>query len=177
MSNAGIKKGQMMPFRKILALLSVILSTACLALGFTIVSQWGVLMAVLIPLLVWLPACKWPSTWLPTFALVVTICLAVAGLYVGSQPFSMVLAATLALSSWDLVLFDHDLPGWLSSEPIVLLEKKHYQSLGLALGLGLVGAAAIRMIRFQIPFCGLVLLVILAFFSLDRIWRTLRARL
>jgi hypothetical protein len=175
MSNAGIKKGQMMPLRKILAISSVILSTACLALGFARVSQWGVLITVLVPLLVWLPACKWPSSWLAAFALVVTICLAAAGLYAGSQPFWTLLAATLGLSSWDLVLFDRDLTATLAIEPIVMLEKKHYESLGLALGLGLAGAAAIRLIRFQIPFGGLVLLVILAFFSLDRIWRTLRA--
>jgi hypothetical protein len=165
-----------MPFRKILALLSVILSTACLVLGFISVGQWEALAVALMTLSVWLPACKWPSNWLPSFALIISISLAAMGLYAGSQPFWTMLAATLALSSWDLVLFDHSLTNSLFEAPLALLEMKHYQNLGLALGLGLLGIAAIRMLHVQIPFGGLVLLVILAFFSLERIRRTLHER-
>ncbi len=166
-----------MPLRKVLAFLSVILSAACLALGFIMVGQWAALLAAIITFLFWLPAWKWPATWLPSFALIVSLSLAAVGLCTGSQPIPMVLAATLDLSSWDLVLFDHNLANVQSVESVALLEKKHYESLGLALGLGLLVTIVIRMIRFQIPFGGLVLLVILAFFSLDRIWRTLRERI
>jgi hypothetical protein len=146
---------------------------ACLAVGYALAGQWAALAAVLIALLAWLLARQGLSTWLSPAALVISVGLAAAGLFAGDSPTLMILSATLALASWDLVLLDHTLAGGSSAKTVTLLEKKHYQSLALALGLGLLAAVTGQMIRFQIPFGGMVLLVILALFSLDRLWRTL----
>ena len=162
-----------MPLRKILSLTSPIACAACLAVGYAMAGQWVALGAVLIAFLAWLAARQRQSTWLSLAALVISISLAAAGLLSGASPTFMIFSATLALASWDLVFLDHILAGSSSAQTVTLLEKKLYQSLVLALGLGLLAAVTGRMIRLQIPFGGVVLLAILALLSLDRLWRTL----
>jgi hypothetical protein len=107
---------------------------------------------------------------LPSVALLVSIGLAAVGLFIGAPPFLMLLGATLDLEIWDLVNFDHVLAGSSSAKTVTLLEKQHYISLGLALGLSLLVIIACKTIRPKIPFGGLILLVILAFFSMGRLW-------
>lgn len=162
-----------MPLRKFLSLVCPMTCASCLAVGYAMAGQWVALVAVLIAFLAWLPARQWLSTWLSSSALVVTVSLAAAGLLAGASPFLMILSATLALASWDLVRFDHTLTGGSSAKTVARLEKKHYESLVLALGTGLLVALTGRMIRFQIPFVGMVILVIFVLFSLDRVWRML----
>jgi len=138
------------------------------------VEQWIALAAVLLTLLLWLLARKRSSAGQLSVALVVSVGLAAAGLFAGVSPLLVSLSATLALASWDLVLLDHTLTSSSNSsaKTITLFENGHYQSLALALGLGLLIAVTGRTIHFQIPLGGMILLVILALFSLDRVWRT-----
>jgi hypothetical protein len=135
--------------------------------------QWVALAAVLIAFLTWFRARQWLSAWLSSAALVINVSLAAVGLLIGVSPFLMMLSATFALASWDLVRFDHILTGDSSTSAVARLEKKHYESLVLALGPGLLVAVTGRMIHFQIPLGGMVLLVITVLFSLDRVWRLL----
>jgi hypothetical protein len=88
----------------------------------------------------------------------------------------MILSATFALASWDLVLFDHILADnpISSTQTIVLFQNRHYRSLALALGLGLLIVLVGRTIQLQISFVIIGLLVLLALFSIDRIWRALK---
>jgi hypothetical protein len=146
---------------------------SCLAVGYAIAGQWVALAAVLIVFLGWLRARQWLSSWLPVAALVGAVGLAAAGLLVGAPPVLMILGATLALASWDLVRFDHSVTGDPSAKTIARLEKKHFESLALALGPGLLVAVAGRMIRFQIPTGVMILLVIVALLCLDRVRRML----
>ncbi len=162
-----------MPFRKISSFVGLIAYIVCLAVGYVAVGQWPTLAVVSIAFLTWLPARKWPSTWLPSVALVVSVSLAVAGLFAGVSPTLMILSTILALASWDLVLLDHSLMGASFTGTVALLEKRHYQSLALALGLGLLLSVTGRLLRFQIPFCGMILLVTLVLFSLERFLRML----
>ena len=87
----------------------------------------------------------------------------------------MILSATFALASWDLVLFDHllvDNP--ISSTPaLALFQNRHYRSLALALGLGLLIVLVGRTIQAQVSFVIIGLLVLLVLFSIDRLWRAL----
>ena len=154
-----------MPLQKILSLVSPMACAACLAVGYAMAGQWVALVAVLIAFLAWLAARQRRSTWLSLAALVISISLAAAGLFAGVSPTLMILSATLALASWDLVLLDHTLAGNSSAQMVTLLEKKHYPSLVLALGLGLLAAVTGRMIRVQIPLGGMILLAILVLFG------------
>jgi hypothetical protein len=166
----------MIPLRRILSLICQFISTACLVSGFASVGQWAAWVLGLMIFLAWLSDLKWPSGWLPPLLLIASTGLAAVGLFTGVSPLAMILAATFALSSWDLVLFDHTLVGISSSQTVSILEKKHFQSLALALGLGLLVTITGRVIRFQIPFAGMVILVILVLFSLERLWRALNAK-
>jgi mannose/fructose/N-acetylgalactosamine-specific phosphotransferase system component IID len=159
--------------RKILTLICPLLTALCLAFGYSMIEPWIAFTAALITVLVWLFACKWSSTWLPSAALVVSVSLAAIGLLVGATPFLMLLGALLALTSWDLVFLDHVLSGNSPTKTVTLLERNHYQRLSLALGLTLLGTITGRIIHVQIPFGGMILLVMLAFFGFGRVWRML----
>ena len=84
----------------------------------------------------------------------------------------MILSAAFALASWDLVLFDHS----LSDNPIssaatrALFQNRHYRSLALALGLGLLIVFVGRTIQVQISFVIIGLFVLLALFSIDPVF-------
>jgi hypothetical protein len=164
-----------MSWRKILSLVCPIASAVCLAVAYAQVGRWIALAIVLLTFLAWLLARKRPSIGLSSTALVISVGLAAAGLFAGASPFLMMLSATFALASWDLVLLDHTLTddSNSSAKTIALFENRHYQSLALALGLGLLVAVTGQLIHLQIPLGGMILLVILALFGLDRVWRAL----
>ncbi len=163
----------MMPLRKIIILALMALSTACLAFGFARVAQWAAAAAVLAFWLVWLAAWRWPNVWSPSAALLVSIGIASGGLLAGAASLPVLIGITLILAVWDLTLLDQVIASTAPGKALAYLEQKHYQSLGLAVGIGLLGVVAGQIVRFPIPFVGVVFLAILAFFGLDRIWRLL----
>jgi hypothetical protein len=115
------------------------------------------------------PAYRWPSTWLPSLALVLTLGLAAVGSCLGATALLMLAAAALALANWDLALLGRIPAAAMPGQNLTHLEKKHYQSLLLALGLALPGMFLGRLIHLQIPFGVMILLVILIIFSLTRL--------
>lgn len=146
----------------------------CLAVGYGLVGQWLALSGSLLALPAWLFGYQWRSRSLFLAALLFSVGLAAAGLFAGASPALMMVSATLALAGWDGMLLDLSLADHIPANPVSLFEKNHFQSLALALVSGLLAAIAGQMLRFRIPFGGLVLLVILALLSLERVWRTLR---
>ena len=162
-----------MPLRKILGLICPLAGVTCLAVGFAMLLQWLALLGVLLALLAWLLTWKWPSGWLPFAALTLSVCLSAAGIFAGVSPVLMILSAALALAGWDLALFDLALTDSALSNPPSRLAHSHSKSLAFAIILGLLAALAGRLFRIQLPFGGLILLVLLALLSLDRLWRTL----
>jgi len=153
-----------------------VISAACLASGYAVTGQGIAVVIALLTLPLWLLARKRPVTVPPSVALATSVCIGAAGLLTRAPSVLMILGAALALASWDLVLWQQTLTdnSISSAQTIALLETRHYQSLALALAPGLLIAITGPLIRVQLPFMGLVLLVILALFSLDRVWRTLK---
>ncbi len=176
----------MMPLRKLIIAAFLLILAACLALGFAAAAPWMALAAVLVCMLSWVSSWKWPLIWPPTAALVISTGVAAAGLLAGASPWPVLLSGLPTLALWDLILLDQALaesspassparsPASSPRKMPGLLEQKHFQSLALALGLGLCATVAVRLIQIQIPFGILVLLAILAFFSLDRVWHSIR---
>jgi hypothetical protein len=150
---------------------------ACLAAGYAANGEWITIAASASTGLMWLLAYKRPASLPPSAALVLSVGWGAVGLLADATPILMILSTTLALAGWDLMLLDHTLTGCANSsaQTISLFEHRHYQSLALALGPGLLIVIAGRMIRFEIPPGGMIILAIIAMFSLDRIWRTLSA--
>ena len=162
-----------MPVRKILRYVCPMISVTCLGIGFATTGSWIAALVMVFSLLTWLSAIKWPFGFPPSWTLVFSVSLAAAGLLTGAMPLLMLLGAALALAGWDVVLWDRSLTNNSPPTSLTLIESKHYQSLVMALGLGLLAILAGRLFRFQISFGWMVVIVILALFSLERIWHTL----
>jgi hypothetical protein len=124
-------------------------------------------------LLAWLLTWKWPSRWLPFAALALSVCLSAAGIFAGSPPVLMILSAALVLPGWDLAFFDLALTDSALFDLPSNFAHSHSKSLTFVIILGLLAALDGRLLRIQLPFGGLILLVLLALLSLDRLWRTL----
>ena len=162
-----------MPVRKILRLVCPIISVTCLGVGFATTGLWIATSVMAFSLLAWLFTIKWPFGFPPSWALVFSVSLAVTGLLTGAVHLLMLLGTALALAGWDVVLWDRSLTNHSPSALLTLIESKHYQSLALALVLGLLAIVAGRLVRFQVPFGWMVVLAILTLFSLERIRHTL----
>ena len=163
--------------RKILSYACLLGCTVCLAVGQVMTAQWLALIITLVCGAGWWVAVykRLAAGWFSVM-LVVLVGLAAVGLLAGNPPVLMIFSAALALASWDLALFDRTVTDLASTsaETLTLFENSHYQNLALALGLGLSLAIGGRLLRFEIPLSGLIVLVFLALFGLDRVWRALR---
>jgi len=162
----------MMPFRKILRLVCSIAATLCLSVGYMALGDWLALL-VWLTLAVWLLAWRKSSRGLSIFALLLDVSLSAGGLVSGARPELMLISAALALASWDLSLWNMALAGNDRPDSQSSLAYSHITSLALAVGLGLLAALAGRLLRFQLPFVVMVLLVLLVLFGIDRLWRAL----
>jgi hypothetical protein len=154
----------------------LVISTLCLAAGYTLVGQWlGVLLAILTGPAWWL-ARKYPVSWLPLICLLGSVCLAVVGLLIGSSPLLMICGSGVALAVWDLLFLEAALGSNPSEGQTRQYENKHLQSLALALGFGLSVAILGRLQHLQLPFVLLMLFITLALFGLDRVLGTIKKR-
>ncbi len=158
--------------RTILRLLSCTASAACLVIGFVIGGQWGFAAAAVLLFLGCLADFKWPASWLPPAALVAAVGLSAAGVFSHAPAALMLVAAAFALAGWDLAVLDHALASNPPSAATGSLVRRRYQNLALVVGVGLLVTITGQVIRFQIPFAGMVVLVILVLYSLVRLWRT-----
>jgi len=129
--------------------------------------------ALLLPLLAWLFSVRWPHRWLPLIGLLLTVTLSAIGLFISAAPVLMILSAALALAGWDLLLWEQALSGDLPAAALSRLAYSHYTSLAVAILLGLLVTLAGRLLRLQLPFGVLIILVLLVLFSLERLWHTL----
>ncbi len=159
--------------RKILRLSSLVAGAACLGIGFAAAGQWALVGAAVVIFSGGLADLKWPYNWLPPLALATAAGLAVIGVFTGATVSLMLMGATLALVAWDLALLDHALASNPPDGSTMRLEKRHYQSLALVLGVGLLALLANQVIQFQIPFVVMMALVAVVLYLLMRLWRML----
>ena len=165
-----------MGFRKIFFVVCLIVSMLCLSAGYGLSDQWIGAMIAIIAGLTWLPARKYPASWLPLVCLIASIGLAVTGQLTGLSSWLMICGSGFALAVWDLVLLERALGTNSAGEQTRRYEIKHLQSLALALGAGLLAALVGGVLHLQIPFVAMMLSVALILFGLDRVWRTIRKR-
>jgi hypothetical protein len=162
--------------RKTFFVICVIVSTLCLTVGYGIAEKWiGVVIAIITGL-IWLLARKYPDSGLPVICLVVSVCLAVVGLLIGSPPLLMICGSGFALAVWDLVFLNNALGRVPSGVQTIQYERRHLQSLALALGSGLLVAFLGRLFNLQFPFLILMLFVAFIIFGLDRTYGYIKKR-
>jgi hypothetical protein len=159
-----------MSLRNTLFFVCLIVSVLCLAAGYAVAGQWvGAGAAILIGP-AWVFARKYPASWLPLICLLASVGLAVMGRLSGSPALLMICGAGVALAVWDLLILIDAMGNHPSGEQPRKHEKRHIQSLALALGSGLLLACFGRSVNLQIPFAILVLFIALLLFGLDRTW-------
>ncbi len=159
--------------RRLLRLSTPAVGAACLGIGFAVVGQWVFAAAALVVFTGWILDVKWPSGWLPPLALAVTVGLAGIGIFTGAMTALMVLSVVLALAAWDLALLDHALANNPPRQLTARLERRHYQSLAVVVGTGLLASLASQGFQFQIPFVVMVALAALVLYFLLRLVRML----
>ena len=138
--------------RKTFFVIGVAVSILCLIAGYGIVGEWIGTVIAIITGLAWLFAWKYPSSGLPFICLVVSVCLAVAGRLIGSPALLMICGSGFALAVWDLVFLNNALGRDSLGVQTRQYERKHLQSLALALGSGLLVAFLGRLFNLQLPF-------------------------
>ena len=159
-----------MTLRKILFFISLIISVFCLAIGYRIAGLWtGVVITILL-IPGWLLARKQSNSWLRLACLLTSIGLAATGTLLGLPSLLMLFGSTIALATWDLVLFDAALSGSSVGQQTRHYENQHIQSLILALSFSLFAIFLGRFLTIQIPFIILILIVAFILFALDRVW-------
>jgi hypothetical protein len=147
---------------------------ACLVIGYAINRQWiGVVGAGILGFTWWY---SWnnPTSWETHICLLVTASLAVVGILLGTPPFLMILGSGMGLALWDLIYLNDSLK---TDPPDV--QTRHYEIKHLQLLLQLVVSGVFlgfagHFLRFDTPFILLVVIIILALFSLNRIWQYFR---
>lgn len=165
-----------MALRKTFFVVCLVVSMLCLTAGYGFAGQWIGAVIALTSGLAWLPARKYPASWLPHICLFASVGLAVTGQLTGTPPLLMIFGSGFALAVWDLILLEGALGTNTSGEQTRRYENKHLQSLALALGAGLLAAILGGLLNFQIPFVAMMLFVALVIFGFDRIWGTIKKR-
>ncbi|MBI5953519.1 MAG: hypothetical protein HY865_17835 [Chloroflexi bacterium] len=158
------------PLRKIFFAVCLIALVLCLGAGYELSGQWIGVVISLVTGPAWLFARKYSTSILPLTCLLISVCLAVVGKINGGSSFLMICGSGFALATWDLLLLDGALTNNSSGEQTRQFEIRHLQSLGAALGSGLVVISLGYLIRLQIPFVVLLLSIALVIFGLDRVW-------
>lgn len=158
------------PLRKIFLAACLIVSVLCFAAGYGLSGQWVGVAISLIMGPAWLFARKYPISILPLICLLISVSLAVVGKTNGGSSFLMICGSGFSLATWDLLQLDGALGNNTCGEQTHQYEIKHLQSLGIALGSGLVMIFLGHSLRLQIPFVVLLLSVALVIFGLDRVW-------
>ena len=152
------------------------ISLLCLAAGYGSAGYWvGIAIAILMAPAWWV-AQKDPASPLPTLCLSVSVALAVAGRLIGCSPALMIFASAAALAAWDLVFLDLSAGNHSSGEPTRLYEKRHLQSLLMALGLALLAIVVGRFVHIQLHFLVLLFSLDFILFALDRVWGYIKKR-
>jgi hypothetical protein len=165
-----------MALRKTLFVVCLVVSTLCLTGGYGSAGQWIGAVIAITSGLAWLPARKYPVSWLPHLCLITSVGLAVTGQLTGAPSLLMICGAGFALAAWDLILLDGALGTYSAGEQSRRYEIKHIQSLALALGAGLLAAFLGGVLTLRIPFVAMLLFVALVVFGFDRLWSTIKKR-
>lgn len=152
---------------------SLALMAVCLAAAFILIGQWsGSACAAMVGLL-WFLSRKRTNRWLPHMFLFLTMAFSAVAILSGADPLLGMAGSVFALMAWDVHQLISDIQGTTQEETTGRFEYRHLRSLILSLGAGLSVAIIARMIRLQLPFILLFVLVLLILFGLDRLWSQL----
>lgn len=145
------------------------IAVAGLTGGYGLIAQWNGAGIVLAASAAILFSKRLAASWFTSACLMILVGLAVVGLFQGAPAFAMIPGATAALAVWDLLNLDRTMRINSSSGTAGRFEKRHVQTLSVALGLGVVMAFSGKLVPLPIPFVLFVLLILLDMYGLDRL--------
>ncbi|MBN1266903.1 MAG: hypothetical protein JXA25_15515 [Anaerolineales bacterium] len=156
--------------RKTALILCLIIAALSPAAGFALAGIYTGVVPSLLAGLLWLPARKYPHSWMPSISLTVSTALAAAGVLNGLSFILMIIGAGAALAGWDLLLLNAELENTQPGEKTRQYESRHMQTLALAVIFGILAALPRYAGNLQIPFFVMIILIAIMLFALDRIW-------
>jgi hypothetical protein len=165
-----------MTLRKFLFFICLVISIACLAVGYLTSGLWIGSVIAIITGLIWLTARKNPTSWLPLLCLLASVCLAVVGRLIGASSLLMICGSGFSLATWDLLFLENELKHSSYDEQTRRYENKHLLSLALVLGFGLTVTFIGRLLTFKVPFVVMMFFIALFVFALERIWGKIKKR-
>lgn len=150
-----------MKIYSMILIICLIISTGCLGVGYLLAEQWLILPVLLTLLLFWIFTRNKFSFWSASSLLCAYVLLAAIGVMEGLSSILMVVACTVALLCWDLILFNQSIVTNSLPKPKASLEKYHLGSLAVAASAGLMLALLSSLINLHIPFVGVTFLVLM----------------
>jgi hypothetical protein len=160
---------------RIICVVSLILLTVFLVIGFALVQQWVWAAGTIIIAGAWILSRRY-AAWLLIVCLILSVSLAVAGKLMGIHPLLAIGSCGLALVVWDLLSLDIDLGGKPPEGQTRGFEINHLQSLGLAVGCAFFAALIGQFLRLKIPFFLLAAAILVLIIGLDRVWGYLKKK-
>ena len=146
----------------VILILSVLVSTACLGVGYLLAGHWFALPAMLLAWLLWLAFRNRSPFWAASGVFAAYLALAAAGILLELSLFLMVSVGIASLISWDLLTFTGS-PGHAPAKAASsLLETRHLHSLGMAVSGGILASLGAALLDFQISFGLVAVLALLA---------------
>jgi hypothetical protein len=150
-------------------LFSIAVSSAALAWGFlergfTSIGTWMIVLGI-----AWLIAAWQRWDWTSALGLLISVCVAAFGLWVGFTAGWMFAGAIFALFAWDLSDFRSRLTFMSKHENTHDIERRHIARISLLALAGLIFASITMLVRAKFNFEWMVLLVAFALFGLTQL--------
>jgi hypothetical protein len=142
------------------------ISSGCLAAGYILAGYWLIFLAFPLLSITWLLTYKRSRYVSASILLLGYVILASIGIIAELSSALMVVACTMALASWDLLLSDRSASRSSPGKPIGYLEKYHRNSLALATSTGLILSLISANISLRFSFALIAFLVLMAAGSL-----------
>ncbi len=149
-----------MTAHSILRSVFLVAAAACLALGYLLIKEWLILLAIPAMILLWLATWNRSPFWAACSLLSIYVVLTVVGLTRHAPALLMSVGCVLAVATWDLSDPRHYAAGETAYRYGALLENRHLRSLAATFGLSLLLVALATVIRLQLPFAIVGLLVL-----------------
>ncbi len=149
---------------------SLALMMTCQAAAYFLIGHWAGSVCAVGMGTFWFFSRRRTNRWLPHIFLFITMAVSVIAILSGADPLLGLAGSVFALITWDVHQLIGDLQGTPQKESTSRYEQRHLRSLVLAVGAGLSIAIIGRLIRLQLPFILLFVLVLLILFGLDRLW-------
>lgn len=139
-----------------------LLSAFSFTAGYLLAGAWMILPALLGVGLLFMIARRSSEFQAASVLLVGAFVLAAVGVLMGLSFVLMLVGCVGALVGWDLMLFSHTVKSAAKREEISLLERRHDQSLTIAVAIGLMFSLTAANLALNLPFIVILLLCALA---------------